>query len=276
MIQRILTRPSDHVDTAPPIQVENVTYHYNGAIALQDVSFDMPSGELVAVVGPNGSGKTTLFKVIAGILRPDEGAVRIFGHGPGGHVCIAYVPQRSEVDWGFPVNVTEVVMMGRIRKLGFFRWPRRDDWELVQNALARVGMARHAQRQISELSGGQQQRVFLAQALAQEAELVLLDEPLTGLDMPSQEDIFEALQTLRDEGVTIMVATHDLNLASERFNRAMLLNRRLIAYGDPEQVFSGPNLLDAYGGQVHVLPGEGVVVLADTCCEGEEETHLHE
>jgi manganese/iron transport system ATP-binding protein len=276
MIQRLLTRPSDHVASAPPIQVEGVTFRYNGATALRDVSFDLPRGELVAVVGPNGSGKTTLFKIIAGILRPTEGAVRVFGHRPGGHVCIAYVPQRSEVDWDFPVNVTEVVMMGRIRKLGFFRWPRRDDWRLVQDALVRVGMARHAQRQISELSGGQQQRVFLAQALAQEAEVVLLDEPLTGLDLPSQEAIFDALQTLRDAGVTIMIATHDLNLASERFNRAMLLNRRLIAYGDPEDVFSRPNLLDAYGGQVHVLPGEGVVLLADTCCEGEEEMHPHE
>lgn len=276
MIQRLLTRPSDHVESAPPIQVEDVTYRYDGTTALQDVSFKLPAGALVAVVGPNGSGKTTLFKVIAGILRPNDGAVRVFGHGPGGHVCIAYVPQRSEVDWDFPVSVTEVVMMGRIRKLGFFRWPRRDDWDLVHEALARVGMARHAQRQISELSGGQQQRVFLAQALAQEAELVLLDEPLTGLDMPSQEAIFEALQTLRDEGVTVMVATHDLNLAAERFNRAMLLNRRLIAYGDPEQVFSRSNLLEAYGGQVHILPGEGVVVLADTCCEGEEEAHRHE
>jgi manganese/iron transport system ATP-binding protein len=276
MIKHWLTKPKDHDDAAPPIQVKRLTVRYNGTPALQDVSFDLPGGEMVAVVGPNGSGKTTLFKVIAGVLRPSEGSVRVFGHGPGGHVCIAYVPQRSEVDWDFPVNVAEVVMMGRIRKLGLLRWPRRADWRLVRDALVRVGMADHAERQISELSGGQQQRVFLAQALAQEAEVVLLDEPLTGLDLPSQEAIFETLRILREAGVSVMVATHDLNMATERFDTAMLLNRRLIAYGEPGQVFSKANLLDAYGGSVHVLPGEGMVVLADTCCEGDEEVHLHE
>lgn len=276
MIKHWLARPRDHVDSAPPIQVERVTVRYNGTLALQNISFDLPGGEMVAVVGPNGSGKTTLFKVIAGVLRPSEGVVRVYGHGPGGHVCIAYVPQRSEVDWDFPVNVSEVVMMGRIRKLGFFRWPRRADWELVRESLARVGMEEYARRQISELSGGQQQRVFLAQALAQEAEVVLLDEPLTGLDLPSQEAIFETLLVLREAGVAVMVATHDLNMASDRFGSVMLLNRRLIAFGEPGQVFSKANLLDAYGGSVHVLPGEGMVVLADTCCEGEEGAHPHD
>jgi ABC-type Mn2+/Zn2+ transport system ATPase subunit len=244
---------------------------------LKDIDFSLPAGQLVAVVGPNGAGKTTLFRVIAGTLHPDSGSVHVYGHGPGGHVCIAYVPQRSQVDWNFPVTATEVVMMGRIRKLGFFRWPSRKDWEFVRQALDRVGMLAHGDRQIGELSGGQQQRVFLAQALAQEAEVVLLDEPLMGLDMPSQEAIFTTLNELKQDGAAIMVATHDLNMAADRFDLVMLLNRRLIAFGTPDEVYTRPHLLDAYGGSVHVISEEdGAVVLADTCCEGEEEHHRHE
>ncbi len=274
---QLLTRPLRHDTFAPPIQLEGVTLRYNRVFALKDVAFSLPAGQLVAVVGPNGAGKTTLFRVIAGILRPDSGSVNVYGHGPGGHVCIAYVPQRSQVDWSFPVTATEVVMMGRIRKLGLFRWPSRQDWEFVRQALDRVGIVDLGDRQIGELSGGQQQRVFLAQALAQEAEVVLLDEPLTGLDMPSQEAIFNTLSELKQDGVAIMVATHDLNLAADRFDQVMLLNRRLIAFGTPDEVYTRPHLLEAYGGSVHVIPGEdGAVVLADTCCEGEEEHHRHE
>jgi len=274
---QLLTRPLRHDTFAPPIQLEGVTLRYNRVFALKDVAFSLPAGQLVAVVGPNGAGKTTLFRVIAGILRPDSGSVNVYGHGPGGHVCIAYVPQRSQVDWSFPVTATEVVMMGRIRKLGLFRWPSRQDWEFVRQALDRVGIVDLGDRQIGELSGGQQQRVFLAQALAQEAEVVLLDEPLTGLDMPSQEAIFSTLNELKQDGVAIMVATHDLNLAADRFDQVMLLNRRLIAFGTPDEVYTRPHLLEAYGGSVHVISEEdGAVVLADTCCEGDEEHHRHE
>jgi manganese/iron transport system ATP-binding protein len=257
--------------------LEAVNLRFNRTFALKDVTFSLPAGNLVAVVGPNGAGKTTLFKIIAGTLRPDSGSVHVYGHGPGGHVCIAYVPQRSQVDWSFPVTATEVVMMGRIRKVGLFRWPSKQDWDFVRQALARVGMTELGNRQIGDLSGGQQQRVFLAQALAQEAEVVLLDEPFTGLDMPSQEAIFATLNELRKEGAAIMVATHDLNLAADRFDLVMLLNRRLIAFGKAEEVYTRPHLLEAYGGSVHVIPGEnGALVLADTCCEGDEEHRRHE
>jgi manganese/iron transport system ATP-binding protein len=257
--------------------LEDVSLRYNRIYALQDISFSLSAGKLVAVVGPNGAGKTTLFRVIAGTLRPDSGTVHVYGHGPGGHVCIAYVPQRSQVDWSFPVTTTDVVMMGRIRKLGFFRWPSRRDWAFVREALDRVGMLELGDRQIGELSGGQQQRVFLAQALAQEAEVILLDEPLMGLDMPSQEVIFGTLNELKSDGAAIMVATHDLNLAADRFDQVMLLNRRLIALGTPDEVYTRPHLLEAYGGSVHVISGEdGAVLLADTCCEGEEGSHRHE
>jgi len=167
-----------------------------------------------------------------------------------------------------------VVMMGRIRTLGLFRWPKPGDWRQVDEALRRVGMLELRRRQIGELSGGQQQRVFLAQALAQNAELVLLDEPLSGLDVPSQEAIFSILDDLKASGVTTLVATHDLNLAAERFDQILLLNRRLVALGPPASVFTPTLLMEAYGGHMHLVPeGEGVMILTDTCCDGEEAAH---
>jgi manganese/iron transport system ATP-binding protein len=267
-------RHVDHDPSAPPLLVEHLAVRQDGYEALSDVSFQLEKGQRVAIVGPNGAGKTTLLRILAGTLAPTSGRVQIFGGGPQGHICIAYVPQRSQVDWSFPVTVAEVVMMGRIRQLGVLRWPRRPDWELVGRALERVGMGDLRDRQIGALSGGQQQRVFLAQALAQQAEIILLDEPLTGLDMPSQTAIFDILENLRRDSVTVLVATHDLNLAAERFDRVMLLHRRLIAFGPPSQVLTRPHLLQAYGGHVHLLPeGEGMMVLTDTCCEGEEARH---
>jgi len=271
-MDQILFRPPQHDDTLPPIQVENLSVRYNGDLALSDVTFRLERGQRVAVVGPNGAGKTSLLKVISGVMRPSAGSVRIYGHGPGGHVCIAYLPQRSQVDWAFPVTVSEVVMMGRTRKLGYLRWPKRSDRDLIRWALQRVGMAELARRRFAELSGGQQQRVFLAQALAQEAELILLDEPLSGLDLPSQEVILDLLDALSASGVTVMITTHDLNVAVERFDQVILLNRRLIAYGPARQVLSRSALIKAYGGHVHLLPDgeEGLLVVTDTCCEGED------
>jgi len=264
-------RPPDHDPTAPSLVVDQLSVNYNGTTALRQVSFRLPAGQRLAVVGPNGAGKTTLFNVIAGTQRPSAGSVRIFGHGPGGDTCIAYVPQRSQIDWAFPATAYEVVMMGRVREIGPLRWPRRHDRDVVRGALDQVGMADQAGRPIGELSGGQQQRVFLAQALAQQAELILLDEPFTGLDFPSLEALFSILDELRSAGVTELIATHDLNLAAERFETVMLVNRRLIAYGPPASVLTRANLMQAYGGHVHVLPeGDGVLVLTDTCCEGDE------
>ncbi len=271
-MSELLARPQTHDPASPPLRVSRLSVQFNGSPALSDVSFTLPAGQRVAIVGPNGAGKTTLLRVIAGAMAPSRGSVEIFGARPGGHVCIAYVPQRSQVDWRFPVTVADVVMMGRIRRLGLFRWPGRSDWALVREALARVDMADLQKRQIGELSGGQQQRVFLAQALAQEAELVLLDEPLTGLDLPSQEAIFHLLDELRQTGVPALVATHDLNLAAERFDRVMLLNRRLVAYGPPREAFTRENLQATYGGHIHMLADAGgMLVLTDTCCEGDEE-----
>jgi manganese/iron transport system ATP-binding protein len=235
------------------------------------VSFRVEAGARVAVVGPNGAGKSTLFKVIAGTLKADKGTIRVFGHDPDRHICIAYVPQRNQIDWSFPVTVEDVVMMGRVGKIGLFHRPKKDDWRTVHESLERVNAAHLKDKQIGELSGGQQQRIFIARALAQEAELLLMDEPFTGLDAPSQETIFEVVARLHAAGVTLMVATHDLNLARETFEQVMLLNRRLVAFGAPDEALAPEQLMRAYGGHMHVIAGEeGAMLLTDTCCEGED------
>jgi manganese/iron transport system ATP-binding protein len=275
MTTQSLKSPYPHVPhdpDAPILEVSKLSVRYNGHFALENVSFHLHAGERVAVVGPNGAGKSTLFKAVAGVLQPSEGEVKIFGHGPRGHICIAYVPQRSQVDWRFPANVADVVMMGRIGQIGFFRWPSRADWATVHAALEAVDMNALANRQIGELSGGQQQRTFLARALAQEAELVLLDEPLNGLDTPSQEAILSLLDKLRQQKITVMVATHDLGQAASHFDRVMLLNRRLVRFGLPKEVLTSENLLTAYSGHAQLIQGlDGRTTLADSCCDGEAE-----
>jgi manganese/iron transport system ATP-binding protein len=205
--------------------------------------------------------------VVAGVLQPSSGEVNIFGSRPRAHVCIAYVPQRSQVDWSFPVSVADVVMMGRSAKLGLMSWPRKRDWEYVHHALKIVELSDLAERQIGQLSGGQQQRMFIARALAQEAELMLMDEPLSGLDTPSQEGLLNLLDTLRDQNVTVMVATHDLDQASRHFDRIMLLNHRIIAFDAPQHVMHTDHLLRAYGGRLKIAPGG--TMLVDDCCPPE-------
>ncbi|MEZ4731892.1 MAG: zinc ABC transporter ATP-binding protein AztA [Caldilineaceae bacterium] len=261
------THRQPHDLTKPSVQLRQVTVRYEGVTALDQVTFALAPGDQVAVVGPNGAGKSTLFHVIAGTLKPTQGTVNIYGSGPQGHICVGYVPQRNRVDWRFPVTVQDVVMMGRVGKIGLLRWPQRRDRDWVMQALTRVGMNSLANRQIGELSGGQQQRVFLARALAQEAELLLLDEPLTGLDLPSQEAILDLLAQLRRQGVTVLVATHDLNQAAEHFAHVLLLNRRLIALGTPQAVLTPALLSQAYGSQLHIVHAAGGdLLLADSCC----------
>lgn len=259
--------PHTHHQTDQPIlDVRHLKVRYNGHMALDNITFHLHAGERVAVVGPNGAGKSTLFKVVAGVLQPTSGDVTIFGSQPGGHVCIAYIPQRSQVDWNFPVRVADVVMMGRSAKLGPLNWPRKRDWEFVQHALETVEISDLASRQISQLSGGQQQRMFIARALAQEAELMLMDEPLTGLDTPSQEGLLNLLDTLRERNVTVMVATHDLDQAAFHFDRIMLLNRRIVAFGEPRHVLQTKHLLQAYGARMRSING-GDILTFDDCCD---------
>lgn len=259
-----------HQPGAPILEIENLTVRFNGQIGLDGINLSIDHGNRVAVVGPNGAGKSTLFKVIAGIQPITSGRVKIAGSIPGSHICIAYIPQRTQVDWRFPVNVADVVMMGRIGKIGALRLPSMTDWKIVHQSLDLVGLDDSAKRQIGELSGGQQQRMFIARALAQEAQLMLMDEPLTGLDLPSQDAIFDILDELNQRGVTLMVALHDLFLASERFERIVLLNHRLIGYGTPQEVFVPDQLITAYGGHLHFDNNmTNLVAISETGCDEE-------
>jgi manganese/iron transport system ATP-binding protein len=263
--------------TAPPLapaaapvalELEHLAVRYGGGMGLEDVSCAIAAGEQVAVVGPNGAGKSTLLKSIAGLLRPDASSLRYFGAAVAPPGLIAYMPQRSQVDWRFPASVRDVVMMGRVGRVGLFRRPGPRDRALVAEALDLVHMGHLAHRQISELSGGQQQRVFLARALAQEARILLMDEPLNGLDIGSQDALFQTLRELRGREVTVLVALHDLQLAARHFDRVMLLNRRLVGFGAAGEVFTPPRLLEAYGSHLHLaVTRDGILTLADTCCD---------
>jgi manganese/iron transport system ATP-binding protein len=256
---------AEHHPGEPILKVSNLSVEYQSGAALRDVSLQVARADRLAVLGPNGAGKSTLLKVIAGVLSPTRGTVEVFGENPDEHICIAYVPQRSQVDWNFPVRVQDVVMMGRIGKLGLLRRPARADREIVENALSVVNMTALASRQISELSGGQQQRMFIARALAQEAEIMLMDEPLTGLDAGSQEDIFRIFDTLRENRVTLLVALHDLKMAAERFDGVILLNHHLVGMGTAGEVFTPARLALAYGSD-RFGAASGWAVLDDTCC----------
>ena len=250
------------------LAVDHVTVAYNGTPVLQDVSFLVPQGTRVAVVGPNGAGKSTLFKALVGLLPLRQGSVLIHGLPLGIHLdCVAYVPQREEVDWKFPVTVSDVVMMGRYGTLGWLRRPGKHDQMIVARSLDQMGIANLARDSIGDLSGGQQQRVFLARALAQEPHILLMDEPFTGVDASTQEATLLLLDQLKSEHVTVMVSTHDLNLANDRFDRVLLINRRLIAYDQGAQVFTPDAVAKAFG--THTLFLEGKPVVVDDCCPPE-------
>jgi ABC-type Mn2+/Zn2+ transport system ATPase subunit len=251
------------------LEFEQVTVSYNDHPALSDLTFQVPHGAHVAVVGPNGSGKSTLFKALVGLLPIRSGRILIHGQPLGDHKdCVAYVPQREEVDWRFPVTVEDVVLMGRFGRLGWLKPPTQQDRAVVRRSLAQMGISRLAHRPISELSGGQQQRVFMARALAQEPHILLMDEPFTGVDIATQDATLELLSQLKEQQVTIIVSTHDLSLATGHFDQVLLLNHRLIAYGPPAQVITTQALSEAFGGRILILPGGGVVV--DDCCRPEE------
>ena len=252
------------------LDVENISVAYNGTPVLQEITFQVQHGARVAVVGPNGAGKSTLFKALVGLLPLRAGKIFIHNLPLGHHLdCVAYIPQREEVDWHFPVTVQDVVMMGRFGHQKWLQRAGRADRDVVRKSLEQMGIADMADRSISDLSGGQQQRVFLARALAQEPHIFLMDEPFTGIDATTQEATLALLDHLRQEKVTVLISTHDLNLAASRFDAVLLLNRRLIAFGEPKSVFTPENLTQAFGSQLLKLP-DGMV-LVDDCCPPEEE-----
>lgn len=236
-----------HHPDAPLFEAHAATVRYGETVALRDLSLVLNEGEQVAVVGPNGAGKSTLFKLIVGEISASSGSVGLYGSNPAEHLCVAYVPQRQSVDWNFPVTVEDVVMMGRTARIGLFRWAKKYDRDIVYQSLERVNATHLVNKQIGELSGGQQQRIFIARALAQEADLLLLDEPMAGLDIPSQEQVFEVLDNVTNSGITMIVATHDLNMAAERFEKVLLLKESLVAFGVPADVLTAENLMTAYG-----------------------------
>ncbi len=234
------------------ISATGVTVSYrNGVTALRDATFQIPRGTITGLVGVNGSGKSTLFKAIMGFLPTASGTIRLLGTTVPDALrqnLVAYVPQAEEVDWTFPVLVEDVVMMGRYGHMGFLRRPSTADRAKVAEALARVGMSDLTHRQIGELSGGQRKRVFLARALAQEGQIILLDEPFTGVDVTTEEQIIELLRELRDEGRVMLVSTHNLGSVPEFCDRTVLVKGTVLAYGPTEAIFTRDNLERTFGG----------------------------
>ncbi|MBX3581673.1 MAG: manganese/iron ABC transporter ATP-binding protein [Rhizobiaceae bacterium] len=244
------------------ILVEGATVTYrNGHTALRDASFGIPTGTIAALVGVNGSGKSTLFKAIMGFVRLARGEIRVLGMPVAEALrrnLVAYVPQAEEVDWNFPVLVEDVVMMGRYGRMGMMRRPRAADREAVSAALARVNMTEFRKRQIGELSGGQKKRVFLARALAQDSRVILLDEPFTGVDVKTEDQIIALLRELRNEGRVMLVSTHNLGSVPEFCDRTILIKGTVLAYGLTADTFTQANLEKTFGGVLRhfVLGGE--------------------
>ena len=237
----------------PALDVRGLTVSYHEKPVLRSVSFQTPAGELLAVVGPNGAGKSTLLKATLGLIPCVAGEVYVYGKPlDGNRLAVAYVPQTESVDWDFPITAAEVVMMGRYGHLGYFGRPSGKDRRLALQCLETVSMAEFADRHIGQLSGGQQQRIFLARALAQEATILLLDEPMAGVDARTEEAIFELMRRFSEEGKTLVVVHHNLE-ALDHFDSALLLNQSVIAHGPVSEAVTSENLLRAYGGRLRLM-----------------------
>jgi ABC-type Mn2+/Zn2+ transport system ATPase subunit len=252
-----------HARAHADVWLSDVTAGYDNTVAIEHISIAVEAGTLLAVVGPNGAGKSTLLKVMAGLLVPSGGRVEVLGSPPGREARrVAYVPQAELVDWGFPVTAWDVVMMGRYPGLGLVRRPGAADRDAVAAALAKVGMGGAERTQIGALSGGQRRRVFLARALAAEPSLFLLDEPVTGIDATTQEDLMDILEGEARRGKTVVATTHDLACAAQRFQRVAAINRTIMALGPSSLVLDPDVLARTYGGHLLVVRG-GTVVLDD-------------
>jgi len=242
------------------IELEHLTVRYQELVAVEDVTLRVESGEFLAVIGPNGSGKTTLVKAMLGLVEPTAGSVRLFGRPPRDlgrqWARVGYVPQVVHIDPHFPIRVFDVVLMGRYAQVGLVRRPGKRDREAARLALERVGLSELGERQIGRLSGGQRQRVLVARALATEPELLILDEPTTGVDVGTTEGLFELLETFHEQGMTVVVVSHDVGVVAQHVNRVACMNRRLVAHGLPTEVMR-PDVLECmYGGEA-ALVGHG-------------------
>lgn len=248
------------------LEVKNLTTGYPGdRRALDSISFGVNPGERIALIGPNGAGKSTLFKAIAGLLPFMSGEISVYGEDcRSSHTFVGYVPQHSEIDWSFPVTVYDTIMMGRVRHSKWFPWSRSSDHAVVIDLLHQLSLTHLANRQIGALSGGQKRRVFIARALAQDARVLLMDEPFTGVDTAAEQEIMQTLDVLTEQGITILLATHDMGKAARHFDRILLLKRRLLAYGPAPEIMQADVLRLAYGGALTVFhEGDETILIAD-------------
>ncbi|BAY83897.1 chelated iron ABC transporter, ATP-binding protein [Calothrix parasitica NIES-267] len=240
------------------VQVEDTTVAYNGKVALHEANLQLNRGSISGLVGMNGSGKSTLFKAIMGFVKPTNGHIFIQGMSikkAQKQNLVAYIPQSEDVDWNFPINVQDVVMMGRYGYMNFLRIPRETDRKAVAESLARTNMSELKYRQIGELSGGQRKRAFVARALAQKAQIILLDEPFAGVDIKTEKALIQLLIELRNMGHTILISTHDLSSISTFCDDVVLINRTILAYGPTGEVFTRENIARTFDGMV---PVEGI------------------
>lgn len=236
------------------IEINNLTVSYDKHPVIRAINVSIKPKQIIGIIGPNGAGKSTLLKAIMGLLPLDSGGILILGEqAADAKHLIAYVPQRSEIDWDFPVTVKDVVMMGRYNHIGLFKKAKKEDYAIVENSLKELGMQGFANRQIGELSGGQQQRVFLARALAQQTEILMLDEPFVGVDAATENSIWELMHKLKSQGKTILVVNHDLTNMVKKYDNLLLINQRLVDYGKPSEVFKPDILNKAYAGRLTLL-----------------------
>ena len=243
---------SSVTDVPPVLDISGLWAGYNHIVALENITLQVAQGEITGIVGPNGSGKSTLFKVILGLVKPWRGEVSVFGQSKlSQRASVGYMPQMELVDWDFPVTVDDVALMGRYGRMGLMRRPTKADRRASEESLERVGLAHLGKRLIGELSSGQRRRVLLARALADHPGLLLLDEPLAGLDATAQHQLLDLIRELRSEGTTVVLSTHDLSCVPGACHHAACLNRYLVAYGTPEQVFTEAILSETFG--THLL-----------------------
>ena len=247
------------------ITFEGASFSYGNGLVAADISLDVGAGALVGLVGPSGAGKTTLLRAVLGQLKPVRGRVLVGGTPVGRTIPrrVGYVPQLESVDWHFPITVAQVVFLGRVSDAGPLPWPARRDREEVMTLLERLGIAELAGRQIRELSGGQQQRVFLARALIRRPDLLLLDEPTSGVDVRTRQEVLGLLRELNAEGITIVLTTHDLNAVAATLPELVCVNTRVVAQGTPEEVFTPDVLRATFGSDMVVFRHDGLLLTAD-------------
>jgi zinc/manganese transport system ATP-binding protein/zinc transport system ATP-binding protein len=253
-------------DAPPIVQLSDVRTGYDDKVIFSGFTLSIPEGRYTGIVGPSGSGKTTLLKVILGVVGVTAGSVTVAGQRVNGRTArgVGYVPQLETVNWNFPVTVEQVVLMGRHREMGWLPWPSREDRRIALDLLDHLGIRQYAHRQIRALSGGEQQRVFLARALIGSPRLLILDEPTSGVDLKTQHHILHLLSELNRQGVTIILTTHDLNSVARHLPWVMCFNRRLIAQGDPQEVFTSELLSRTYNSEMVVVRQNGLLLIADS------------